>query len=207
MALDFGGGANVVSGVFTPPSLPFSMGCFFNDASVASTAVIMSLGVDSARYQIQTDGANHIYARVLDGVSNPLSVSGLYTGGVWFSAVAVFASTTSRLIYLSDTVGTLDTTSASVSPTSELDIGSRKSSGVFGAGFTGKLANATVWDAALTAAEALEFFKAKPGCRIRPQNIRFYAPLVRTVQDLVEGTVLTTTGPTPSNTHPPPRGS
>jgi hypothetical protein len=202
MAYDFAAGTNSIGCTFTPPSLPFTMACQFNADSLATADAILCLGVDSARYQIQLDNTapGNVLARVINGTTNPFATSGSGAAiggtGLWYNLVAVFTSTTSRTIYVGGAQGNVDTTSASISPTSEFRISGRTSGGVVGACVDGRIAEVGVWNTAFTADDAAMHHQAFTASRIRPENLIFYAPLVRGLQETKAATSLTVSGAT-----------
>ena len=66
----------------------------------------------------------------------------------------------------------------------------------------GQIAEAAVYNAALTASEVASLAKGMTCDKIRPQNLAFYAPLVRDLQDQKGGlTITNNNGATVAN-HP-----
>ena len=57
--------------------------------------------------------------------------------------------------------------------------------------YTGRIADAAIWNAALTAAEIASLAKGMTCDKIRPQNLVFYAPLVRDLNDQKGGLTIT----------------
>jgi hypothetical protein len=68
-------------------------------------------------------------------------------------------------------------------------------------GFDGKISEVGIWNAALTQGEIASLGKRFGPRRVRPQNLVFYSPLVRSNQEIRNATAGTTTGPTVAN-HP-----
>ena len=98
--------------------------------------------------------------------------------------------------------GTIDTTDLTPTGINELLIGARRFSGAVGLYFDGSIAEAAIWNAALTDDEILSLAKGFTPDQIRPQNLVFYAPLIRELQDLRGGlTITNNNGATVSN-HP-----
>jgi hypothetical protein len=110
----------------------------------------------------------------------------------------VFTSTTSRRGYL-DAVGVNNTQTVSTGAgTYRIDLGScRALSHV-----DGRIAEAAIWNAALTDAEVTSLYKGFKPYRIRPQSLVFYAPMVRNVMDCKGGLSITTTGSPAVAAHP-----
>lgn len=80
-------------------------------------------------------------------------------------------------------------------------IGNR-SSGTFDRGLDGRLAELAVWNVALSADEIASLAKGFKPNRIRPQNLVFVVPLLRSNQDIRNATTGTTTGATGGSDHP-----
>lgn len=120
---------------------------------------------------------------------------GSITAGVWFHACGVWASSTSRIVYLNGTAGTEDTTSKSIS-VDALYIGRRQASSP-DRYVNGKLAEAAIWSAALTAPEVASLAKGYAPSMVRPGSLAFYLPMVRgLVGDVVGGLQMTNTSVT-----------
>ena len=129
------------------------------------------------------------------------SDTGNITGGVWFHACGVWASSTSRIVYLNGSAGTEDTTSKSFSVNS-LYIGRRNAASP-DRYVNGKLAEAAVWSAALTAPEVASLAKGYAPSMVRPGSLAFYLPMVRgLVGDVVGGLQMTNNNTVTVAAHP-----
>jgi hypothetical protein len=116
----------------------------------------------------------------------------------WNHACGVAASSTSRTIYLNG--GSSATNTTSRTPTvSSVIIGARFSTT---APFNGDIAEVGIWNAALTAAEIASLAKGMTCDKIRPQNLVFYAPLVRDLIDQKGGLAITNNNGATVATHP-----
>lgn len=67
--------------------------------------------------------------------------------------------------------------------------------------WNGSLAEAGMWDIVLTEQQAKSLAKGMKCSRVMPQNLKFYAPLVRNGVSLQNGTLTVNNGPTVAN-HP-----
>ena len=67
---------------------------------------------------------------------------------------------------------------------------------------TGLIAEVGIWSAALTAAEIASLAKGMTCDQIRPQNLVFYAPLVRDLNDQKGGRVITNNNAATVANHP-----
>lgn len=80
-------------------------------------------------------------------------------------------------------------------------IGARSATTI-GGFFNGNIAEIGIWNAALTAAEVASLAKGMTCDKVRPQNLVFYAPLVRGLIDAKGGrTITNNNGATVAN-HP-----
>jgi hypothetical protein len=108
------------------------------------------------------------------------------------------ASNSSRTIYLDG--GGSATNTATITPT-PANITSLRA-GWTGATLDGCVAEVGVWNAALTAAEVASLAKGMTCDKIRPQNLVFYAPLVRDLIDQKGGLTITNNNGATVATHP-----
>lgn len=160
----------------------FSFSCTDNDIgdsfeislSMLSNATVTSRRVEAVTY----DGINGIL-RAQAGVGVGWAVN------TWTHAAGVFNSA-SRVAYLNG--GNTGTQSTSVSnPTNttdyllslNYDIASLQGNGHNATGQLVRMAEAAVWDAALTTDEILALSKGAKPKTIRPESLIFYSPLVR----------------------------
>jgi hypothetical protein len=65
----------------------------------------------------------------------------------------------------------------------------------------GDFAEIAMWQATLTAAEIASLAKGVTCNKVRPQSLVYYSPLIREIQDLARGMILTNTSTTVTN-HP-----
>jgi len=125
-----------------------------------------------------------------------------FTNGQWSHAGAVYASNSSRTAYCNGGGAATNTTTLSTTPGFvDLFVGTRPAPTI-GGFFTGDIAEVGIWNVALTAAEIASLAKGMTCDKIRPQNLVFYAPLVRDLQDQKGGlTITNNNGATVAN-HP-----
>ena len=114
---------------------------------------------------------------------------------IWWNALGLYVSTTSRTAYTNTTAGVEATGSRNVTGVNSLSIG-RRGDGI-GNAFTGKLAEFAIWNAALTDAEINSLAKGFKPPRIRPQSLLYYVPLVRNVQEVRSGITFTASANAP----------
>jgi len=96
---------------------------------------------------------------------------------------------------------TTNTDNLVISGFTQIGIGARYTDS-WGGFYNGDIAEPAIWNAALTAAEIASLAKGMTPDKIRPQNLVFYAPLVRNLQDVRGGlTITNNNGATVAN-HP-----
>ena len=106
--------------------------------------------------------------------------------GEWRHQAVVFTSSTSRTVYREGVASTsINTTTRNTSGLSLLRIGAPNNS------LDGKIAEFAMWNVALTAAEIASLAKGFSPRKVRPQSLKFYAPLRRDLSDLSANLSLT----------------
>lgn len=115
--------------------------------------------------------------------------------GTWAHVAVVFASTTSRTCYVNGSAGTENTDSRTPSSIDRMCIGSFAGTTI-NQFVSGDIAEAAVWNVALTAADIGMLADALSPQLVRPEGLVNYLPLVRDIQDTVGATTFTATGTT-----------
>jgi hypothetical protein len=111
------------------------------------------------------------------------TAAGSLVANTWMHAAAVFASNSSRTIYLSNATPVTNTQALNVPHGYYLSVASSWASATPVANFfSGDIAEVGVWKAALTAAEINSLSKGVSCRKIRPDSIFCYFPLVRALQ-------------------------
>jgi hypothetical protein len=212
MAFSFNG-TNQYLEVGPPPvsAVPLTLACWAKSSSLTKEQVLLAVtnglgGGTGAFFLISLRGdvaGDPVYAVQYNGTSFPSSVGPAYTTNTWNHIVGVFESNASRTVYLNGAAGTTNTTSitATAQTLTHVSIGALKR--VPPTVYTeGEIAEPAIWNAALTAAEIASLAKGMTPDKIRPQNLVFYAPLVRDLQDVRGGlTITNNNGATVAN-HP-----
>ena len=207
MARLFNGTNAALRATSTPvTAAPLTIACRFNQTTSAAQ-LLVSVGVNGGvdRFQLFTSGTTSIAVAAFAGgagSSGQATIAGSPTAGQWHHAAGVFESSASRSAYWNGVAGTPETTAATPSGVNSIVIGARYNT-TLGAYFGGSIAEVCIWNAALTAEEINSHFLGFPGRLIRPSAIRFYAPLVRNIQDLAGGITLSELGTgTTASDHP-----
>lgn len=134
-------------------------------------------------------------------VANAVS-TGAPTTNAWNTAAGVFTSASSRTVYLNYTDTSTNTNSFTGAITFDrFSIGGLLRSTVVQY-FAGRICEVAMWSAALTNAEVASLNAGFKPRRIRPQSLAFYAPLIRTVQDLRNALTITNNNTATVADHP-----
>jgi len=139
------------------------------------------------------------------GESSPAgitSATGTISNNVWAHACGVFTTNASRTVYRDGGNSTTNTTDISpISAFTALSLGARIIN-VTDQFLNGDIAEAGIWNVALTADEIASLGKSMSPKRIRPQNLVFYAPLIRNLQDYSRASTITNVNGATASDHP-----
>lgn len=207
MAYDFNGTNQYLSTASAPATaVPLTMACWFKVPNTgASPTTIYSINANAANDQfllyyfnndifassINTGGSIASATRTISGLSN-----------TWIHGAGVFSSNTNRVAYSNGTAGSANTASNTPSGLNTVRIGTRYFAGSLGAYFPGQMAEVGIWDTDLTAAEVASLADGMTCDKVRPQNLVFYAPLVRDLQDVSGGLTITNNNTATVAVHP-----
>ena len=129
------------------------------------------------------------------------TVSGSPITGVWFHAACNFSSSTFLRAFANGAPGTTGTNNVTPTGLNRLSIGARVRSYVNGY-FDGQIAEVGIWNVGLDVEEIASLAAGVTCDRVRPQSLRFYAPLIRDLQDERGGLTLTNTNGATVYDHP-----
>lgn len=191
------GGSAVVT------AAPLTMACWFRPVNITTNFSLMSLSVNTGatdRFVLQAAGAisgDPVRLQITQAgtTSNAATSASAYTANNWWHAAGVFTSSTSRKAFLNGTGGTADTTNLTPSGVNRTGIGYHTTSGARGVYMNGRIAEAAIWNEALTDAEVASLATGVRPSLVRPDKLVFYAPLIRESIDL-KGLSLTVSGAT-----------
>jgi hypothetical protein len=196
-------------------SMPLTMAAwFYTDQLTTNQSIVTASSEDDNAFHgwwLQMRGGefgDYVAARSYGGGSSRMATtSGGATINVWHHACAVFASDVSRSVYIDGGSKGTDTNSSSPLGVDNIGIGSiyywTGSSNDFSSPMSGRIAEAAVWNAALTDDEVAVLAAGFSPLFVRPQSLVFYVPLVRTVLDRVDNVGFTTYGTPTVAAHPP----
>lgn len=123
---------------------------------------------------------------------------------VWYHGVAVFESVSSRSIYLNGIFYTTNTTVLIPSIVANIHIGANFQANLPSGGghFAGNIADVGMWNTSLSSSEIFSLSSGVTCDKVRPQNLSFYAPLIRDLQDTKGGLIITPNNGPIATTHP-----
>jgi hypothetical protein len=190
---------------------PLTMACWFRTSNVTNTLSLICIN-DTAtnnhhclllRGDIAGDPVN-IFSQSGASSGGPITTTG-FSANTWGHACGVFSSNASRSVYFNGGGVATNTTNVPTSGLIQSSIGGRRvgPSALNGVQFMeGQIAEVGIWNAALTAAEIASLAKGMTPDKIRPQNLVFYAPLVRDLIDQKGGLALTNNNGATVANHP-----
>jgi len=172
---------------------PMTMAAWFRPDNVTGNKTILTLGTgdNAQRYWLYNSGTTIVY-EARDSVSfSQISIASNVQANTWHHACAVEIAVAGRRIYGNGTLGS--TSSAVRNPTSvdEFYIGIDRLNSGFQLPMTGQIAEVGVWNTALTIDDVRSLSQGIACRLVRPQNLVFYAPLIRDLNDLARGVALT----------------
>ncbi len=177
---------------------PITFACWFNsDAALNQT--LIAFGDTDAGIDVELrlrDPADSDVIMVVENVGLEFAAtSSSWSTNTWHHACGIVASNTSRSVYLDGANKGSDvgnkTWPAGLDNTS---IGALKNTSIIQQETSGLIAECVIWNAALTDAEVAEHAAGVTAWQVRPQNIVFYADLIRDLNDKAGGLVLTANG-------------
>lgn len=200
MAYNFNGSNQYLSASAPVTTWPLTLACWFYTADTTNTGVLMHVGNKAAlsRFLLSYAGAlsgdpvrtNSIDSSNVNCAAN--STSG-YAANTWTHAAGVHASESSRVAYCNGgNAGTDTATCGGLSGINGLTIGMQQwNNGGAASNAYALIAEAAVWNVALTADEVASLGNGFTPDKIRPQSLVFYAPLVRDLVDVKGGLTIT----------------
>jgi hypothetical protein len=213
MAYDFNGSTQRLTiSAATATAAPLTMACWFNADNTSAFGMLMNIASTqpfNSRYRLEVRGdvAGDPLRLLIDdnaGVIATADTTSGYSASTWTHACAVFASNSSRSVLING--GSKGTNTTTASPNAahfdRLTIGAQHFSTTINAWFDGRIAEAGVWNAALTDAEIASLADGMTCDKVRPQSLVFYAPLVRDLIDYKGGLTITNTNTATVANHP-----
>jgi hypothetical protein len=208
MAYDFNGSNQYLSTASAPASgTPMTIAAWFFPTA-SSVQVIGSVGevIGLSRNQLTYDGnvAGRPMRAFANGTGgNVQAQGGSTTLNAWNHGCAVFESVTFREIFVNGISGATNSSNVGTQGSaSGVQIGARTAINITDFEFDGLIAEVGIWNAALTAAEVASLARGMTCDKVRPQNLVFYAPLVRDLIDQKGGLTITNNNTATVANHP-----
>ena len=171
-------------------SYPLTINCWFYPtlASYGIMSLVSLIQDTETNYhglQINTDANTVRY-----GTGNPFfaTSSASFTTNTWNMATAVGTSATSRTVYLNAANSGINTSTRTITTPDRVCMGFARSSGSDSPSYEGYLAEVAIWNVTLTTDELSSLYTGTKADKIRPQNLKFYMPLVRNIYDATAST-------------------
>lgn len=186
-------------------SAPFTISVIasVDSAAAARTFCTIESGNSNVLYQLYTSSRRlGFYAQGVSGNGTCLITTPLVSAGSYFHACAVVTSASNRTLYLNGTTTATNTTNIGVTAVNRINIGTRYYDGSLASFQNGQIADVGIWNAALTTAEIASLANGMTCDKIRPQNLVFYAPLVRDLIDQKGGLAITNNNGATVAAHP-----
>lgn len=193
----------------TPVSgVPVTLACWVKCDTIPSTQTcIFGIGVNTstaATYitlELTPSRPQAIHRTSTSGSSTP--ASGSIIAAQWFHICGVFESNASRTVFWNGNAAVANTTFVTPFTATRIQVGRRPNISSTAPSFlTGNVAEAGIWSSTLTPAEIASLAKGMTCDKIRPQNLVFYAPLVRDLIDQKGGLTITNNNTATVATHP-----
>jgi hypothetical protein len=184
-----GSASNYLSGTNPASGVPLTMACWFNPVNVTAYMNLMCLnrsGSGDHYFVMAADGATAGDPIFIEEANNSTfqgaSTSAGFTANVWHHACGVFSADNARAVYLNG--GSKGTGAGNVSPApssiNQIVLNQYRGGGdPTGSGvLNGSMAEAAVWNAALTDDEVLALSRGYSPRLVRPASLVAYWPLV-----------------------------
>jgi hypothetical protein len=217
----FGGASNPVgSYVFTKASShymqlatavvtgpPATLMVWLDADGAAQDSALLAVGNSAASSRIQLSIESDLDASATSFNTTPTAQSsqrGNINSSQWEHIAGVFASSTSRTVYLNGVAGTANTSSSVVAGFNNTILGARYTGGTRGAYLEGKLSHVAIWNIVLSGAEIATLAAGANPQSVQLANLVFYVPLNQSgaTTDIISSNALTVSGPTFSTNGP-----
>lgn len=191
---------NIASAVLT--GVPISMACWFNtdDLTITEEAIcIADTAADNNYFSLRlsgTAGGDPISAVTsADAGAAQADTTAGFLANAWYHGCAVFSAIDNRDVYIDGGNSGNEGTGRTPAGLDNTAIGALVRTGV-AVPMSGRIAEVGIWNIALTAAEIAVLAAGYSPLLVRPQNLVFYAPLIRELLDVVGGVALVNNGST-----------
>lgn len=210
MARDFNGSNQSLTTSAQSPvtAPPLTISCWFNSdnngGNFGAIPVYIGDPATTNRYLLALFASKiEIVSRNAANANGTAISTSTFSTGTWTHGAGVYTSTSSRSVYFNGINEATNTTTISPSSITRIQIGRQEFNNNAGISWVdGRLAEVGIWDVALTAAEVASLAKGMSCDKVRPQSLKFYAPLVRDLQDVRGGLTITNNNGATVAAHP-----
>jgi len=178
-------------------NLPITMACWFKTSSVTTNEGLLNICDNATGGQgIRLLAAGAVAGdpiRILSvgTVATSVDTTAGYSANTWTHACGVFASNTSRTVYINGGNSNSNAVNSSATGENRLFVGVTRAASAFTNYLDGDIAEVGIWNAALTSSEVLSLARGFSPSLIRPQSLTIYAPMVRNLLDFKSGLTIT----------------
>ena len=186
---------------------PLTLSVWFNRKDTSLQHVLLSVNKGAVAsvgmFLISLPPSSSIANTVTnDGNFSTSSSSTTYSLNTWNHACGVFPSASSRTSWLNGVAGATNTETRAVSGVANVSIGGRYVSTTPSFYANCLIAECGIWNVALSQDEVISLSKGVSAALIRPQNLVFYAPLIRDLVDERDGRAITNVNGATVTDHP-----
>ena len=209
MAYQFNGTTQYLNCTSAPvTSAPLTIACWARRSNVAGNGAcfvqLSNLEVLSGGFGLIHNTATNTIranAQAAGGTAQVAITTSGMSNNTWHHVCGVFASSTSRTAYID--AGNSGTNTASVVPDSvDNTLVGVSWFGSYSNYADALIAEVGIWNVALTAEEIASLADGFTCDKVRPQSLVFYAPLVRSLQDVRGGLTITNNNTATVANHP-----
>jgi hypothetical protein len=200
MAYEFNGNNQSLSSIDPIDAVPLTIACWFKSDVLANKNLtfLSDPNFTSNGWGMYLSAAGLLRGAVVAGSTSDFGTTSSYSINTWHHACLSCPSNSQRTVYLNAGAQTTNTVTRNVSAAgiTTLRIGWTNNA------IDGLMAEIGVWSAALTQPEIASLAKGMTCDKVRPQNLVFYAPLVRDLIDQKGGRVITNNNGATVANHP-----
>lgn len=164
-------------------AVPLTMACWFNSDDATSNQTLMYIGNSSENVQFFAIAAaggiagDPVRLFASDSATTTVDTTTGYSVNTWHHACGVFSSATSRTVYIDGGSSATSTVSRTPTGLNRTAIGQRRTLTPTQA-MSGLIAEAAIWNVALTAADVAVLADGFSPLFVRPDALQAYWPLV-----------------------------